>query len=104
AWQKPSLPIVPGTNIVWPSGRDSNTVWLDREAPRESRFKMASYMFNDGSLRLSESADGIRWRDVGQTGKCGDRSTFFRNPFRKVWTFSLRADDERGVKRYRRYI
>ena len=55
-------------------------------------------------MRLSESADGVRWRTVGQTGPCGDRSTFFRNPFRGVWTFSLRADDPSGVRRYRRYL
>ena len=104
-WQKPRLPIVPGTNIVWPHGRDSNTVWLDHDAAtRESRYKMASYVLRDGSMRLSESPDGVRWRTVGQTGPCGDRSTFFRNPFRKVWTFSLRADDPSGVRRYRRYV
>ena len=67
-WQRPRLSIVPGTNIVWPHGRDSNTVWLDHEAPRESRYKMASYVMSDGSLRLSESADGVHWRAVGQTG------------------------------------
>ena len=105
SWQKPRLPIVPGTNIVSPTPRDSSTVWLDYEAPsRESRYKMASYIGSEGALRLSESADGIRWRTVGTTGPCGDRSTFFRNPFRKQWIFSLRADDANGIKRYRRYF
>ena len=104
-WQKPRLPIVPGTNIVSPAPRDSNTVWLDHESPsRDSRYKMASYIMSEGALRLSESADGIRWRTVGRTGPCGDRSTMFRNPFRKRWSFSLRADDPRGIKRYRRYF
>jgi hypothetical protein len=28
----------------------------------------------------------------------------FRNPFRGVWVFSLRADDLSGVRRYRRYF
>ncbi len=42
-WQRPRLDVVPGTNIVWPHGRDSNTVWLDHDAgTRESRYKMAS--------------------------------------------------------------
>jgi hypothetical protein len=103
SWHRPRLPIVPGTNIVAPFERDSSTVWLDHESPaRESRYKMASYIGAEQSLRLSESADGVRWRTVGQTGRCGDRSTFFRNPFRKLWTFSLRADDAE-IKRYRRY-
>lgn len=104
SWQKPRLPIVAGTNIVSPQPRDSSTVWLDHQAAsRQSRYKMASYIGSEGSLRLSESADGVRWRTVGQTGPCGDRSTFFRNPFRKQWTFSLRADDPAGIRRYRRY-
>ena len=82
SWQRPNLPIVQGTNIVWPHGRDSNTVWLDLEAPPRSRYKMASFVFEANALRLSESSDGIHWRTVGDSGPCADRSTFFRNPFR----------------------
>lgn len=105
SWRKPRLPIVPGTNIVSAQPRDSSTVWLDHEAAsRQSRYKMATYIGSEGSLRLSESADGVRWRTVGRTGPCGDRSTFFRNPFRTQWVFSLRADDPNGIKRYRRYF
>lgn len=105
SWQRPNLNVVAGTNIVAPFHRDSSTVWLDHEAAtRESRFKMATYVFAANALRLSESADGIRWRTVGDSGPCADRSTFFRNPFRKVWVFSLRADDNSGVRRYRRYF
>ena len=29
---------------------------------------------------------------LGETGRAGDRSTFFYNPFRTVWVFSLRDD------------
>ena len=104
-WERPRLPVVPGTNIVWPFRRDSSAVWLDLDAPtRASRFKMAAYVFETGRLKLSESPDGIRWNTVGDTGPCGDRSTFFRNPFRKQWVFSLRADDSGTVRRYRRYF
>ena len=104
-WERPRLPVVPGTNIVWPFRRDSSTVWLDLDAPtRASRFKMAAYVFQTGRLRLCESADGIRWHTVGDTGPCGDRSTFFHNPFRGRWVFSLRADDSGTVRRYRRYF
>ena len=36
------------------------------------------------------------------SGRAGDRSTFFYNPFRKVWVFSLRAVDRHpGVPRRR---
>src|SRR5437773_7222908 len=40
-WNKPSLDVRPGTNIVQPGGRDSSTVWLDLEEKDPSRrFKM----------------------------------------------------------------
>lgn len=104
AWERPPLGIVRGTNIVSTQARDSNTVWLDLEAPDpRERFKMAGYDLGLKALRLHVSPDGVRWRQTGVTGPCGDRSTFFRNPFRKLWAFSLRADGD-GLNRYRRYI
>src|SRR5262245_65762139 len=30
-WEKPILDVRPGTNVVLPGDRDSNTVWLDLE-------------------------------------------------------------------------
>ena len=104
AWTRPSLPVVPGTNIVDNSARDSSTVWLDPEGAPGERFKMAAYDLELKALRLRVSADGVRWREVGRSGKCGDRSTFFRNPFRGVWAFSLRADRPGSLTRYRQYV
>jgi hypothetical protein len=104
SWTRPSLPVVPGTNIVLNGRRDSNTVWLDHEAPAAERFKMAVYDLGLKAFRLHLSADGVRWREVGRSGTCGDRSTFFRNPFRGVWAFSLRTDRPGSLTRYRRYV
>ena len=105
AWERPSFDVVPGSNIVSAEGRDSNTVWLDLEAasPAE-RFKMAGFNYDAGTLKLWLSRDGIHWRPAGTTGPTRDRSTFFRNPFRGVWVFSLRADEANGQKRFRRYF
>ncbi|HYE87792.1 MAG TPA: hypothetical protein VEA16_15620, partial [Vicinamibacterales bacterium] len=91
-WARPSLPVVPGTNIVLNRGRDSSTVWLDHDAAGGERFKMAAYDLEAKALRLYVSRDGVRWTETGRSGACGDRSTFFRNPFRGTWIFSLRAD------------
>ena len=104
SWDRPRFGVVPGTNIVSTQPRDSNTVWLDLEArdPAE-RYKMAGYDLGLKALRLHASRDGVYWRQVGVSGPCGDRSTFFYNPFRKVWVFSLRHDDS-GMNRSRRYI
>jgi hypothetical protein len=48
------------------------------------------------------SRDGIHWVDAGRTGRAGDRSTFFYNPFRDMWVFSLRNDI--GGLRFRQYL
>lgn len=103
-WQRPSFGVVKGTNIVTTSARDSNTVWLDPD-DRDGigRYKMAFYSGSDGAMLLRASADGIHWRDLGRTGPTGDRSTFFWNPFRQRWVFSVR-DHVDGKQRHRRYF
>lgn len=108
-WEKPVLDVVPGgTNIVDTTGRDSATVWLDLEEkdPRR-RYKMVVYSYPEGAGALSVffSDDGIHWgRPVARTGPCGDRTTVFWNPFRRVWVYSLREYlPAGGVGRCRRY-
>src|SRR5688572_6362612 len=102
-WDRPALGVVPGTNIVSAARRDSSTVWLDLEAPAATRFKMAAFDHRVAGLRLYVSSNGVRWSAAGISGRCGDRSTFFRNPFRGVWVYSLR-DDLEGMLRSRRYF
>ena len=105
SWERPSLDVVRGTNIVSAQPRDSSTVWLDLEEPdATTRFKMAGYDLRAKALRLHVSSDGVHWRPIGMKGPFADRSTFFRNPFRKRWVYSLRADDEGGLYRFRRYL
>lgn len=103
-WRRPSLGVVPGTNIVNRDGRDSTTVWLDAEAadPRK-RYRMSAWF--DHTLRFYTSPDGVRWSKAGESQPVLDRSTFFYNPFRKVWVFSLRATQYEGSVsgRYRQY-
>lgn len=98
-WSRPELDVVPGTNVVIKGWRDSNTVWLDHHAKDSSeRFKMAVY--SKGSLfSLMRSHDGIHWNSAGAGAKTGDRSSFFRDPFRNRWVFSIRTDTHRGRSR-----
>jgi hypothetical protein len=102
-WIKPALDVVPGTNIVTKGPRDSSTVWLDLEEPdRTRRYKMARWY--DHYMELLASSDGIHWRDMGRTGLTGDRTTYFYNPFRRVWVYSLRGEsDIGGIGRHRKY-
>jgi len=103
-WQRPTFDVVPGTNIVSQAIRDSTTIWLDQFEPdRRRRYKMS--MWNDHYVILYTSPDGVHWTEIGKTGRTSDRSTFFYNPFRKVWVFSLRADQFQSSisGRYRKY-
>jgi hypothetical protein len=105
-WEKPALDVKPGTNIVLEAKRDSGTVWLDLDDPDPARrFKLsrAHSLGDHWGMSIHYSADGIHWSaPVVDTGSCGDRSTFFRNPFRKVWVYSLRHGW--GRPRRRRYF
>ena len=94
-WEKPALDVKPGTNIVHMGKRDSSTVWLDQDEkdPRR-RYKL---LYSGGHMQpvfLHVSADGIHWGEpVAKSIPAGDRTTFFKNPFRDVWIFSLRDHD-----------
>ena len=99
-WDKPSLDVVPGTNIVHKEYRDSSTVWLDQnEKDPARRFKM----FVVGKKWIIEvrfSPDGIHWGEpVYKTEPLGDRSTIFFNPFRSVWVYGLRSGSKFGRAR-----
>jgi hypothetical protein len=104
-WEKPSLDIKQGTNVVQPDGRDSSIVWLDlEEQDPQRRYKMFRAHGDGGwAVSIHFSPDGIHWSDViARSGPCGDRTTVFYNPFRKVWVYSLRASAP-GLGRSRRY-
>jgi hypothetical protein len=105
AWHKPHFDVMPGTNIVLDMHRDAATVWLDLdEADRSRRYKLAAY--RDNRLLLFVSPDGVHWHAAGRTPPTGDRTTFFYNPFRRVWVFGIRADQSTTQisGRYRRYF
>ena len=101
-WDKPALDIVRGTNIVMAQHRDSSTIWLDLADHNPARrYKMT--FWHDHYLLLDVSADGIHWTPAGRSGPAGDRTTFFFNPFRQMWVFSIRDEVSGGMGRFRRY-
>ena len=119
-WERPDVGVVEGTNIILPyegyddrryTGEgdlaylrpDSNTVWIDYDAPADERYKL--FMRNPGGPyggHVAVSADGIHFTGWRQTPPLNDRSTMFYNPFRKKWVYSIR-DEWDGGKRCRRY-
>ncbi|MBC8871039.1 MAG: glycosyl hydrolase family 32 [Planctomycetes bacterium] len=89
-WEKPELDVVPGTNLVQQGRRDSSVVWLDHTTTNpQARFKLAYYA--SGGLLLCTSADGIHWSEPARSGRTGDRTSFFYNPFLKRWIYSIRT-------------
>lgn len=109
-WDKPTLDVVPGTNVVQKGNRDSNTVWLDlNESDPERRYKMFRFEKTPKrGLAFHFSADGIHWsEEVRRAGSALDRTTVFYNPFRKVWAYSIKGHfpkaDVPGSFQIRRY-
>ena len=108
-WERPKFDVVPGTNLVISTKglvRDGVSVWIDHNAkPPDERFKLYMYVRegkagellkktegSEGSRGLIwTSRDGIHWTQRGKIGRTGDNSTFFYNPFRKKWVFTVRA-------------
>lgn len=113
-WRQPELDVVSGTNRVLAPipgyERNGCTVWLDHDAadPAE-RFKMFAYFRRGtGSWPRGEavpppeepeqsfiftSPNGIHWARRARTGPCGDNTGMFYNPFRRMWTYSIRISD-----------
>lgn len=99
-WERPTLDVVPGTNLILPERihPDSGTVWFDSacEDPAQ-RYKMLVREPNTATTGGSfpalmfTSPDGIHWSEPVKTGPMEDRSTCFYNPFRKTWVQSIRA-------------
>jgi hypothetical protein len=106
SWRKPSLDVVPGTNIVHTAGRDSCTVWLNLAATNlGERYTMCLYRRpeDSGFCTVYRSADGVHWgKPVTRSGPTGDRSTAFYNPFREVWVYNIRGYTQE-VGRFRKY-
>lgn len=77
---------------------DSTTVWIDYDAPKNEKYKLfirsgdKQYQ-KEGRLHpgyLYYSSDGINWKYVATSGDVGDRTCVFYNPFRDIWSFSIR--------------
>ena len=106
-WERPALDIEPGTNRILANrngyARDGSTIWLDHEAKDPAaRFKMFIYHRIPGGDvgELYQSSDGTHWNSIGVTGKLGDNSGFFFNPFRNKWVFSIRTTNFGRARAY----
>lgn len=108
-WDRPMLDVVEGTNAVvahpTTDRRDGALVWRDADAPSAERFKMFIYwrgVHRNGGW-IYASPDGAHWDEVAPVSECGDNTSFFYNPFRKQWVFSIRRGWN-GGDRARMYV
>ena len=97
-WTKKLLEHQPGTGriLLPPKGwrRDGSAIWLDADCsePRK-RYKLFQFFRTpEGEHgQVCTSRDGLHWDEPVRTGPCGDNTTFFFDPFRNKWVFSIRA-------------
>lgn len=107
-WERPALTSGGTNEIVSIKDLVPNTcaVVLDYDAPETERYKMFFRQPNanakDSKGVSMVSADGITWTRRTVSGYCGDKSTMFYNPFRKVWVYSIRSVGKLGSTKYGR--
>lgn len=99
-WARPSLGIRED-NLLRDQGNEAggdNCVWLDL-ASQDARIK---FMTDRGKLghQLQTSADGREWTQPVFTGPAGDYCSFFFNPFRERWVYSIKQGSKQGRNRW----
>ncbi len=116
-WKRPALGLA-GNNIILPSGPllagGDNAVWLDVHANDSTqRYKAVFERTVDGwwsknfrtrdespTHSVHTSSDGKIWSQGVELGRASDYTSFFYNPFRKIWAFSIKRNTKRGRARY----
>lgn len=116
-WQRPELGLTTG-NIILPRGQlmagGDNAIWLDLHTKDTAqRFKLMTERLVDGAWAqhfknktevpthtLHSSADGRIWSYGVPTAKAADYCSFFYNPFRAVWVFSIKQNNANGRVRF----
>lgn len=98
AWQGPLSTVAGGDNAVW----------FDIDEPDSSqKIKyMACWTHSpedqrpEGFTHTLQVSDGVDWSRAIRTGVAEDYCSFFYNPFRKVWVYSIKQGGPRGRSRF----
>jgi hypothetical protein len=95
-WER--APVTPTNNVVLPASRagGDNCVWFDALTTNASeRIKLLADRGGLGHT-LRVSPDSRTWSDDVPVGHAGDYCSFFFNPFRNVWVYSVKRGGARG--------
>lgn len=117
-WNRPDLGLA-GGNLLLPKGigwsgpqlktaGSDNCVWLDLNATNSAeRIKFLTCWTHadrdkqpKGFSHSLHVSDGKTWSDAATVGPADDYCSFFFNPFRKVWVYSIKRGGARGRARY----
>ena len=92
----------PPNQVNCATDTESFTTWLDHRDQPDRRWKAVSRLHTTTApMQIWSSADGAVWQPLEQdgqghgkarTGVVTDRASFFFNPFRGRWAFSLREN------------
>ncbi len=101
-WDRPALGIAGGNLVLArtsPHVGGDNAVWLDALAENpDERVKFMTH--RKGSHHISMIAQDGRVLGEVPAGKAGDYCSFFFNPFRNVWVYSVKRGGPYGRNRY----
>ncbi len=99
-WERPL--VTPTNNVVLPASRagGDNCVWFD--ALTTNSAERVKYLAEKGARGhvLMVSPDNRMWSPDLPAGRAGDYCSFFFNPFRDVWVYSVKRGGARGRNRY----
>jgi hypothetical protein len=100
-WERPDLGLA-GGNVILPQGPSwaggDNAVWLDLGSRNpDERYKLLT---DRQPHTVHTSPDARLWTQGITTGKAGDYCSFFYNPFRRKWVYSIKQGGPRGRSRY----
>jgi len=99
-WER--APVSPTNNVVLAANRagGDNCVWFDALATNAA--ERIKFLSDRGGLghTLRVSPDNRTWSDDLPVGRAGDYCSFFFNPFRSVWVYSVKRGGAHGRNRY----
>lgn len=108
-WIRPDLGLPAGGNLILPRGGRTpgdhaggdNCLWLDTLTDDPAgRLKFLTQRSSRDPHWLATSADGREWSSPVPAGKAGDYCSFFHNPFRNIWSYSVKRGTKHGRSRY----
>lgn len=117
-WQRPELGLAGGNTLLpnglrWTgaaltTGGADNSVWFDLDAKPEERVKYMTCWTQvpkdqrvTGVTHTLHVSDGAKkWSDGAPTGHADDYCSFFYNPFRQKWCYSIKRGGPRGRSRW----